>query len=49
MKMKKTEADWWKIIDAVHPKHRMAGQWHEMYEPKDPGRLLLGPKPQRLG
>ena len=25
-------AEAWKALDVVHPKHRMAGQWHEMYK-----------------
>ena len=24
--------DYWKAIDVLHPKHRMAGQWHDIYK-----------------
>ena len=29
---KKTTADYWKAIDILHPTHRMAGQWHDIYK-----------------
>lgn len=31
MKKRKNVEKYWKAIDALFPKHRMAGQWHEMY------------------
>ena len=31
-RFKKSIADYWKALDLLHPKHRMAGGWHEMFE-----------------
>lgn len=31
--MKKlTKEEWWKFVDALRPRHRMGGQWHDMHK-----------------
>jgi hypothetical protein len=30
--MKKSIADYWKALDLLHPKHRMAAGWHEQWK-----------------
>jgi hypothetical protein len=35
MKTVKDPEKYWKAIDTLHPKHRMAGMWHEMSKGPD--------------
>ena len=30
--VKKSVERYWKALDLVHPKHKMAGNWHEMWK-----------------